>query len=272
MTPPNDEQRPQLDYMTSGATLFGGRSPQKILRPLWFILVGGLLSCISVGLTLKLSGQHDWTLRFSSQPIGAALLAVGVWQLSWIDLDPDYTRLMIVIFAVAVLQVVKTVADIFPPAKDPVVALFRAFLDLAYVAAAIAFCSCMSWLCRDIGLGRSANAWRKAFVVFFICSIPLVILDCIVLLAVLKIVQVDSVQYHSAGFSWSWWYLLPVPFIVGPPLALAFCIRQMSREMSRRSGRDPGITVAVSPFLPSPQIEAVPESESDAEGEPVRGE
>jgi hypothetical protein len=236
MVDSGSEQRQQLDYMPQETGLFGGLTPQQIIRPLWLIFVGGVMFSLSFGVTIGSHGPDGWSLHLTDQPIGAALLAIGVWRLSRIDLGRDYAWLMRFILAVAILQIAASIADVFPLPQDPVIDLARIFLAFTSIVASIGFCVCMRWFCQDTRLWRSAKGWLRAIIVFSCSSVPFALFNLLLLLVALQIVHVQ--RPASAGGSWSWWYLLLVPFIVGPPLALLLCILQMGREMGRRQAWD----------------------------------
>lgn len=224
-----------MDYVSQESALFGAVTSRQVIRPLWFIFAGGLLCCITFGVTAILQDGNNWNLHLPNQPIGAALIAIGVWQLGRIDIDLDYTRLMHFIFVVAILQAVATTADFFPYPKDPLIVLARIVINLASIVGAIGFCLCMRWFCLDMGLRRSAKKWMKTMVVICCSCSPIAFVQLYMLLVVLKAVESQPSATVQTGWPWFWWYLLVIALMVGPPVAFLLNILQMRREIERRA-------------------------------------
>jgi hypothetical protein len=238
------DQPAQLESMPHETGLFGGMTSQQVIRPLWFVLIGGVMCCISAGIKIG-------TYRLSDQPVGALLITIGVWQLSRIDVGRDYMLIMRSIVLVAFLQIVGSVSDVFPPSQDPLMALLHIFLSLASIASGIAFGYCMGWFCQDTRLWRSAKRWQQATIVFWVCGCLLAVVEFLFLLIILNLIQLPQPFGGQAGFPWWPWYLALVPFIVLPWAALLRCILQMDHDMERRGVREAVENVSLSPNLRS---------------------
>jgi hypothetical protein len=197
---------------------------------LWLIFAGILVYCIAIAITF--SGQQSWRIYLSDQPIGAALIAIGVWQLGRVDIDREYTLTMRAILIFAILQIATTAVAFFPLSKDPLFQLFRSVLDLASTAAVVAFCIAMRWFCQDLALQRSARGWLKTTVVFCCACVPLAVSQFAGMLVVLKAIQI--VPYSTAQQNLAGWFLLQILLIVAPPLAFLLSILQMRGQMTRR--------------------------------------
>jgi hypothetical protein len=243
MADSDGDQSAQLEDRPLETGLFGGLTSQQVLRPLWFIFVGSVLCCICIAIKIG-------TYRLSDQPLGALLITIGVLLLSRFDVGRDYTLLMRFIVLVAFLQIIATASDIFPPPKDPLFALLHIFLDLASIAAGIAFGYCMGWFCQDTRLWRSAHRWQQASIVFWISGTLLALLEFFFLLIILKLLQIPQFSDTQPSLPWPW-NLLPALFIVLPSLALLYSILQMDRDMKRRHAREAVQNVSLSPNLRS---------------------
>lgn len=226
------DQRTQLDYIPEPSGMFGGLTSAQVIRPLWIIFAGGLIYCVTFGI-LVASGSHNaFSVHLADQPIGAVLMALGVWQLGRVDIDREYMLLMRFILIVAILRIIATTADFFPLPKDPLIDLVHAIFGLASTAAALAFCTAMRWFCQDVGLQRSAKGWLKTTIVFCCACVPLALFQSIGLLVVLKVVQLKSISDSSAIASG--WFPLVFLFILAPALAFLLSIMQMRGQMMRR--------------------------------------
>jgi hypothetical protein len=138
--------------------------------------------------------------------------------------------LMRLILVISLFEFSATVADFFPTSGDPLIALARIFIGLAWTASGIAFCICMRWFCQDTGLRRSARGWLKTTTVFCFAAVPMVISQLIMLSMVLHISRTGP----SDAIPESWWILLLILSMAVPPLTFLLNILQMRREMRRR--------------------------------------
>lgn len=231
------EQRTRLDYISHPPAMFGGLTSTQVLRPLWLVFAGGLIYWVTLGVVINSRGQNNWILHLSDQPIGALLIAVGVWRLGKVDIDREYMVLMRFILIVTILQVISTTATFFPVPRDPLIDLSRAVLGLASTAALLGFCTAMRWFCQDLGLQRSARGWIKTTIVFACACVPLALFQFLGLLVVLKVAQVNpsSVNGHNAlGQDAAGWFLVSILLILAPALAFLLSILQMRGQMIRR--------------------------------------
>jgi hypothetical protein len=217
---------------TSEAGRLGGLTRQQVFRALWLIFVGGLICSISFGIRIFLSSKGRPISRFNTEPLGAVLIALGLWSFAWLDLDQDYKVVIRLVFVVAVLRVVATVADWFPLATDPTFRLVRILFEVLSLVALVAFFRCMQWFCLDTRMRRSARGWRYTTVGAFFYALVAGSLQSIVLFEMLKIVEAQPAPVTSSAAQ-AWWGLLMVVLLAAPPLAMLGCILRMRGEIER---------------------------------------
>jgi len=240
----NGLQPVQLDYVTDNAGLLGELGPHRVIRPLWLIIAGALICCITAGVMFNFhrQGQSLGQVRIADGPVGAAMILWGVWQLSRLNIDRDYNWMMRGILVVAILHTAKSIADCFPPPADPVIALLWVFVGMASLIAAICLALCMQWLSQEAGLRRSARNWLWTTIACGCFCIPAAILECVMLLqatSYAKTAQMGNSQPSEEwSWLWSWWWLvLLVPLVLGPPIGVVLSTWQMQREIERKLGR-----------------------------------
>ena len=198
----------------------GSYDVRDAVGPLRLVFWGGLL-CV---LDFKIN-NFDILNDF----LGAILIAVGVARLARFPVHERYLGWMLFVKVVAILHVFTAFFAMFmlhPP--EPIAFLLTAF-HLATLAATIAFCVAMRWLCMDSGLDRSAESWQlTTILVTVLLAAPSALLALVALL--------------SMGRSWN--IGLPIIFLllaaVLVPVIHFFISTSRMRHEAEAGGRYPG--------------------------------
>lgn len=129
----------------------GSYDVRDAVGPLRLVFWGGLL-CV---LDFKIN-NFDILNDF----LGAILIAVGVARLARFPVHERYLGWMLFVKVIAIIHVFTAFFAMFTlHLSEPIAFLLTAF-SLATLAATIAFCVAMRWLCIDSGLDRSAQSWQ----------------------------------------------------------------------------------------------------------------
>jgi hypothetical protein len=135
--------------------------PQDIRRaigPLRLVFWGGLIWLIDI----KING-----FDLLNDLLGAILLAIGVAKLARFQISDRYLRIMWGVKLVAVLSIPVVIMKMIGLAAPWLMFLLSLF-GVIQLAAIVAFCVCMRWLCLDAGMMRSAQSWRMTLILIVV--------------------------------------------------------------------------------------------------------
>jgi hypothetical protein len=144
------------------------------IRPLRFVFWGGILNVVD----FSINGCD-----ILNDTLGSILIAIGVASLSRAQVSEQYTRIIYWVKIVAYVWIVKSILQQIPDARE-MISFCLPVIQLAGLAAIIAFCICMQWLARSLWMDEAARSWRVTTILFTcIYAIPLGALYVIGMLA-----------------------------------------------------------------------------------------
>lgn len=141
----------------------------EAIAPLRMIFWGGLLCLIDIYI-VQASNGLGFRIDILKDAVGAVMIAIGVFRLSSLAVQPSYDKTMTFVKVVAVLAILDALRDHFVTPLPLAVALILYFFDIVKPAAVIAFCVAMRLLCKAKGLKLSEASWRittNLFVLFY---------------------------------------------------------------------------------------------------------
>jgi hypothetical protein len=142
-------------------------SIKQAISPLRMIFWGGLLCIFDINFSQTTNGQ-GFKCDILDDSVGALLILVGVFKLSAIRVHNRYATVMSFIQVVSVLALINTIRAHFIFPLPSAVQLAIQVLGMATLAAIIAFCVAMRWLCEEAHLSNAARSWAFSTALFFI--------------------------------------------------------------------------------------------------------
>jgi hypothetical protein len=195
---------------------YGGLAPGQILQSLWLILAGNIIYSIPYGFSLELHNPTTGPLRITPGPLGAVLIAVGVFMLARLEMELDYKRQIYVVLGIAVLRIAAALASYATKiGTDRTTIVAFVFFDFASLWAQMEICRCVRWFCQDTALKRSANDWLKttAFHGCYLAAMGLFDVVILITLAVVRHLHAPA-GVNAQPMSTTAWYVLILPFAV----------------------------------------------------------
>jgi hypothetical protein len=142
-------------------------SIKKAVSPLRMIFWGGLLCIFDINFTQTTNGQ-GFKCDLLDDSVGALLILIGICKLSAIRVHERYAAVMRFIQVVSVLALINTIRAHFIFPLPVVLQLAIEVLGVVTLAAIIAFCVAMRWLCEEAHLNNVARSWAFSTALFFV--------------------------------------------------------------------------------------------------------
>jgi hypothetical protein len=142
-------------------------SIQQAISPLRMIFWGGLLCVFDITFTSTTNGQ-GFKCDILDDTVGALLILIGVFKLSAFRVHNRYAAVMGFVRVVSVLALLDTIRAHFVTPLPSVIQLAIHILGILRLAAIIAFCVGMRWLCEAARLYYEARSWAFSTALFFI--------------------------------------------------------------------------------------------------------
>ncbi|MCE5279179.1 MAG: hypothetical protein ABFD92_08805 [Planctomycetaceae bacterium] len=193
------------------------------VTPLRLIFWGGLLVILDFKLFWATGADRTSSCDILNDTLGAILILVGLCRLLAIPAGGSYRRGMWFVLVACVLEIAKTVCNVFIRSSAPLADIALGLISLVTLIAMLIFCMYMRDLCRKAWLPSAQTAWTITLVLFALLYAPVALFHLAMLARAMGIMRSFNPAANIP-------MLLLLPVFVAPLVSLFVSTSLMKRH------------------------------------------